>query len=65
MVKIGDTIKIIHLADEPYDSNYKGKKGVVTKIEIDPWGDERIGGTWGGIYIYTYLDQFEIIREGN
>lgn len=65
MVKVGDTIKIIHLVDEPYNSNYEGVIGIVTKIETDPWGDKRMGGTWGNIYVYIDKDTYEIIREGN
>ena len=61
MAKIGDKIKIISLTDEPYNSNYIGKEGTITKIETDPWGEERYGGTWGGIYIYPNQDQFEIV----
>ena len=64
MVKIGDTIKIIHLKDEPYNSNYEGVIGKVTKFNTDCYGKERIGGTWGGIWIYINEDEFEIIREG-
>lgn len=62
MVKIGDKIKIISLIDEPYNSNYQGATGVVTKIETDPWGDRRMKGTWGGIYIYIDKDEYEIIK---
>ena len=61
MVKVGDKIRIIHLTDEPYNSNYEGVEGKVTKIEIDPWGKERMAGTWGGIYVYLVEDDYEII----
>lgn len=61
MVKIGDKIRIIHLVDEPYNSNYEGKEGVVTHFNKDCDGEERVGGTWGGIYIYVNKDEFEII----
>ena len=61
-MKIGDTIRIINLVDEPYNSNYFGKTGVVEKIETDPWGDKRASGTWGGIYIYIDKDEYEIIK---
>lgn len=63
MPKIGDKIRIISLADEPYNSNYEGKEGVVTKIETDPWGEERIGGTWGGIFIYPQQDIIKVIKD--
>ena len=62
MVKQGDKIRIIHLTDEPYNSNYEGKEGIVTKIETDPWGEIRYGGTWGGIFIYPNQDTIEIIK---
>lgn len=63
MVKVGDTIKIKYLVDEPFNSNYIGRTGVVETIETDPYGEKRMGGTWGGIYIYINQDQFEIIKK--
>lgn len=62
MVKIGDKIRIISLVDEPYNTNYEGKEGVVKHIERDPWGDLRMAGTWGGIFIYINKDNYEIIK---
>ena len=62
-IKIGDTIKIISLLDEPFNSNYQGKIGVVKSVEIDPWGDTRASGTWGGIYIYPDKDTIEIVKS--
>lgn len=62
-VKVGDTIKINHLTDEPFNSNYQGKTGVVKYIEEDPWGDERMIGTWGQIFIYIDKDDYEIIKK--
>ncbi len=61
MAKVGDKIKIISLADEPYNTNYIGRTGTITKINKDCYGEERYGGTWGGIFIYPNQDQFEII----
>jgi hypothetical protein len=61
-LKVGDKIKIITLTDEPYNTNYNGKVGTITKIETDPWGDERVSGTWGGVYVYTNIDEFEIMK---
>ena len=61
MLKIGDKIRIIHLIDEPYNSNYVGKVGEITHINTDCYGVVRYGGTWGGIYIYPNEDEFEII----
>lgn len=62
MAKIGDKIRIIHLVDEPFNSNYEGKEGTITKINKDCYGEERYGGTWGGIYIYPLQDTIEIIK---
>lgn len=62
MVKVGDKIRIISLTDEPYNSNYEGKEGTITKVETDPWGDKRMAGTWGGIYVYVFKDKYEIIK---
>ena len=61
-MEIGDKIRIIRLADEPYNSNYEGKEGTITQIETDPWGEKRYGGTWGGIFIYPKQDTIEIIQ---
>ncbi|MCR4661729.1 MAG: hypothetical protein K5765_07020 [Clostridia bacterium] len=58
-MNIGDKIRIVRLTDEPYNSNYEGKEGTITKIETDPWGDMRYGGTWGSIYIYPHIDIIE------
>ncbi len=60
MAKVGDKIKIIHLFDEPYNSNYEGIEGTILKIETDPYGEIRWGGTWGGIWIYPNQDTVEI-----
>lgn len=61
MVKIGDKIRIIHLVDEPYNSNYEGREGVVETIETDPLVDKKMSGTWGGVFIYIDKDSYEII----
>lgn len=58
MVKVGDKIKIIYMEGEP---QYTGKVGVVTDFNKDCYGEERIGGTWGGLYVYLGKDKFEII----
>ena len=60
-LKVGDKIRIISLVDEPFNSRYYGLTGVVQRISVDPWGDERADGTWGGIGIYTNKDTYEII----
>ena len=62
MVKIGDTIRIIHLTDEPFNSNYEGRIGKITKFDKDCYGQERMGGTWGGIWIYLNEDEYEIVE---
>ena len=58
MVKVGDKIKIIYIEDAP---DYSGKVGVITHFNTDCYGEVRIGGTWGGLYVYPNLDKFEII----
>lgn len=60
MAKVGDRIRIVSLND-PYASHYVGKEGVVTKVSVDPWGETRLDGTWGGIAIFPSMDSFEII----
>lgn len=62
MFKIGDTIKIINLADEPFNTNYFGKTGTITHINKDCYGEERFGGTWGGIYIYPNRDTIKLVK---
>ena len=55
-VKIGDTIKILHMVDEP---EYKGRSGVVE--DIDSLGT--LHGTWGGLGVIVTADKFEIIKD--
>ena len=55
MVKVGDTIKIIHMKGEP---QYTGKQGVVTHID----GIGQIHGTWGGCAIIPGEDEYEIVK---
>ena len=55
-VKVGDTIKIISMKDEPH---YKDRVGVIT--HIDDAG--QIHGTWGGCAIIPGLDTFEMIKR--
>lgn len=54
MVKIGDTIRIVFMKDEP---EYAGKIGVVKYM--DDLG--QIHGTWGGCALILGVDEFEII----
>ena len=56
--KVGDTIHIISMVDEP---NYKDKEGVVQTI--DDIG--QLHGTWGGCAIIPGLDVYKIIKKGN
>ena len=55
-VKVGDTIKIIHMKDEP---GYDGTMGVVDLI--DDAG--QLHGTWGGLAVIPELDEFEVIEN--
>ena len=55
-VKVGDTIKIIHMKDEP---GYDGTIGVVDLI--DDAG--QLHGTWGGLAVIPELDEFEVIKN--
>ena len=53
--KIGDTIRIIKMKDEPQYTNKVGKV-----LFIDDIG--QIHGTWGGCAIIPEEDEFEIIE---
>ena len=53
-VKIGDTIKIIHMEGEP---QYTNREGVVT--HIDDAG--QIHRTWGGCALIPEVDNYMII----
>ena len=55
-VKVGDTIKIIHMKDEP---GYDDTIGVVDLI--DDAG--QLHGTWGGLAVIPELDDFEVIEN--
>lgn len=54
-VKVGDTIKILHLKDE--DNRYDGKTGKVELID----GIEQLHGTWGGLAVIPEEDDFIVI----
>lgn len=56
MVKIGDTVRIIHMEGEP---QYSGKVGVVDYI--DAIG--QIHGTWGGCAIIPESDSYEVVEH--
>lgn len=53
--KIGHEIEILDL-DDPYKDRYIGKRGFITEVSQDPWGDVRLDGTWGSIGIYPEKD---------
>ena len=57
-IKIGDTIKIISMKDEPH---YTNRVGVLT--HIDDAG--QIHGTWGGCAIIPEVDDFVVIEQNN
>ena len=54
----GDRIKITKL-DDPYDSTYVGREGVVE--HIDSMG--QLHGTWGGLAVIPGEDRFVIIER--
>lgn len=61
-VEIGDLIRIDYMDGEP---QYTGKVGTVTDIQVDPWGDTAIYGTWGGCSLYPAAgDRFVVLRKG-
>lgn len=57
MVVVGDVIRIVSLKDEP-NSDYVGKEGKVLGFDNDCYGEERMYGTWGSLYIYPKQDRF-------
>ncbi len=60
MLKVGDKIQIDHMYGEP---QYDGKKGTVTRINRDPWGDTQVWGTWGGCCLYYGKDSYRMVEE--
>lgn len=57
MVKVGDTVIIVHLSGE--DDRYNGKSGVVE--HIDSMG--QLHGTWGGLAIIPEEDSFIVLDK--
>lgn len=49
---------LIKVLNDPYDSNYPGKTGIVTFI--DDMG--HLHGTWGGLAIIPQEDIIEILK---
>ena len=58
-MKVGDRIRIIEMEGEP---QYCGKEGIIEQMGVDPWGDEFLRGTWGGLSVYLKTDRIEIIN---
>ena len=57
-VHVGDTIRITKL-DDPYDSTYVGREGIVE--HIDDAG--QLHGTWGGLAVIPGEDGFIITKN--
>lgn len=53
--KIGDRIHINHLLGE--DNSYDGKEGYIEYID----SEGQLFGTWGGIAVVPYVDDFVIM----
>ena len=64
MVKVGDIIEIEYMNDKAGD-RYVGRRGTVTKVEPDPWGDMRIEGTWGIALYPSVGDRFHIVKPAD
>lgn len=56
----GDKIKIIVLDDSFLNIDYKGKEGIVEKID---YKHDCISGTWGKIELYPEFDEIEILEH--
>lgn len=54
---VGKTIEIVYMEGEP---QMAGRRGVVQRQYKDPWGEERLDGTWG-IAVYIGKDFFKVI----
>ena len=56
----GDKIKI-HILDESFiNIDWKGKEGIVERID---YKDNTIHGTWGDIQLYPEYDDIEILEH--
>lgn len=55
MAKVGDKIRIIHLAGE--DDRYDGKEGIIE--HIDSIG--QLHGSWGSLAVIPGEDWFQVI----
>jgi len=60
---IGRKIKIVDLEQEPENSPYFGKVGEIQDVQVDPFGDVVLYGTWGGIGIYPKYDSFVYVND--
>lgn len=52
--KVGDTIRIIEMKDEP---EYSGRVGVVDLVD----GIGQLHGSWGGLAVQPENDTYEIL----
>ena len=57
---IGDTIRILWMADEPRVNDYINRQGIITSI--DSLG--QLHGTWGGLALIPEVDDILLIRRG-
>lgn len=55
--KVGDTIKILEMVDEPM---YDGKIGIVKYID----DADQLHGTWGGLAVIEEVDRYTILDYG-
>lgn len=56
----GDKIKI-HLLDDAFANIYwKGKEGIIEKID---YSDNSLRGSWGKIQVYPEYDDIEILEH--
>ncbi len=60
---IGRKIKIVDLEQEPENSPYFGKVGEIQDVQVDPFGDVVLYGTWGQIGIYPKYDSFVYVND--
>lgn len=58
MIKIGDTIRIDYMKDEPH---YTGRTGIVRSI--DDLG--QIFGSWGGLAIVPGVDSYTVLETSS
>lgn len=59
MFKIGDWIQILYMEGEPH---YTNKIGKITSTGKDPYGEDYLRGTWGGLNVYPSKDTINKIK---